>query len=79
MLIKFHRILAPVTGPALALVQVSMAYCPNLYQPSNAWSAAGIRAGSRRLTLYGGYNVPLGVNPFNSGLEIVDCGDIPVT
>ncbi|KAF5316286.1 hypothetical protein D9619_006812 [Psilocybe cf. subviscida] len=40
---------------------------------------AGIRAGSRRLTLYGGYNVPLEVNPFKSGLRIVDCGDIPVT
>jgi len=41
--------------------------------------SAGIRAGSRRLTLYGGYNVPLEVNPFKSGLRIVDCGDIPVT
>ncbi|KAJ7807257.1 agmatinase [Mycena olivaceomarginata] len=40
---------------------------------------SGIRAGSRRLTLYGGYNVPLKVNPFRSGLRIVDCGDIPVT
>ncbi|KAL0064630.1 hypothetical protein AAF712_008462 [Marasmius tenuissimus] len=35
-------------------------------------------AGSRRLTLYGGYNVPLDANPFRSGLRIVDCGDIPV-
>jgi agmatinase len=40
---------------------------------------AGIRAGSRRLNLYGGYNVPLEFNPFKSGLRIVDCGDIPVT
>ncbi|KAK0446806.1 arginase family-domain-containing protein [Armillaria borealis] len=39
----------------------------------------GIRTGSRRLTLYGGYNVPLESNPFQSGLKIVDCGDIPVT
>jgi agmatinase len=31
------------------------------------------------LTLYGGYNVPLEINPFRSGLKIVDCGDIPVT
>jgi agmatinase len=29
--------------------------------------------------LYGGYNVPLEVNPFLSGLKIIDCGDIPVT
>lgn len=31
------------------------------------------------MTLYGGYNVPLEVNPFLAGLKIVDCGDIPVT
>ena len=31
------------------------------------------------MTLYGGYNVPMEVNPFQSGLKIVDCGDIPVT
>jgi len=40
---------------------------------------AGIRAGSRRLRLLGGYNVPLEVNPFYAGLRVVDCGDIPVT
>ncbi|EDR14453.1 agmatinase [Laccaria bicolor S238N-H82] len=49
------------------------------YRPGARFGPAGIRAGSRRLTLYGGYNVPLQVNPFNSGLRVVDCGDIPVT
>ncbi|KAG6335994.1 hypothetical protein ID866_3089 [Astraeus odoratus] len=49
------------------------------YRPGARFGPAGIRAGSRRLTLYGGYNVPLQVNPFLSGLKIVDCGDIPVT
>ncbi|KAI0755334.1 agmatinase [Daedaleopsis nitida] len=49
------------------------------YRPGARFGPAGIRAGSRRLTLYGGYNVPLAVNPFRSGLKIVDCGDIPVT
>jgi len=49
------------------------------YRPGARFGPAGIRAGSRRLTLYGGYNVPLAVNPFLSGLRIVDCGDIPVT
>jgi agmatinase len=48
------------------------------YRPGARFGPAGIRAGSRRLTLYGGYNVPLAVNPFKS-LKIVDCGDIPVT
>ncbi|KAF7309469.1 Agmatinase [Mycena indigotica] len=49
------------------------------YRPGARFGPSGIRAGSRRLTLYGGYNVPLQVNPFQSGLRIVDCGDIPVT
>lgn len=49
------------------------------YRPGARFGPAGIRAGSRRLTLYGGYNVPLAVNPFMSGLKVVDCGDIPVT
>lgn len=49
------------------------------YRPGARFGPSGIRAGSRRLTLYGGYNVPLEVNPFKSGLKIVDCGDIPVT
>ncbi|KAK7031468.1 Agmatinase [Favolaschia claudopus] len=49
------------------------------YRPGARFGPSGIRAGSRRLTLYGGYNVPLQVNPFRSGLRIVDCGDIPVT
>ncbi|KAJ7272573.1 agmatinase [Mycena haematopus] len=49
------------------------------YRPGARFGPSGIRAGSRRLTLYGGYNVPLQINPFRSGLRIVDCGDIPVT
>ena len=40
---------------------------------------SGIRDISRRLTLYGGYNVPLDVNPFRDWAKIVDCGDIFAT
>ncbi|KAF9078280.1 arginase family-domain-containing protein [Rhodocollybia butyracea] len=49
------------------------------YRPGARFGPYGIRAGSRRLNLYGGYNVPLGTDPFKSGLRIVDCGDIPVS
>ncbi|KIM44369.1 hypothetical protein M413DRAFT_17517 [Hebeloma cylindrosporum] len=49
------------------------------YRPGARFGPAGIRAGSRRSRLCGGYNVPLAVDPFNAGLRIVDCGDIPVT
>ncbi|KAG9313162.1 agmatinase [Chiua virens] len=49
------------------------------YRSGARFGPAGIRAGSRRSRLCGGYNVPLQVNPFLTDLKIVDCGDIPVT
>lgn len=49
------------------------------YRPGARFGPAGIRQGSRRLRLYGGYNVPLDVNPFSSWARIVDCGDVLAT
>ncbi|KAI0312617.1 agmatinase [Amylostereum chailletii] len=49
------------------------------YRPGARFGPSGIRAGSRRTRLLGGYNVPLAVNPFSSDLKIVDCGDLPLT
>ncbi|KNG50180.1 agmatinase [Stemphylium lycopersici] len=49
------------------------------YRPGARFGPSGIRQGSRRLNLYGGYNVPLEANPFNSWAKVIDCGDIPVT
>ncbi|KAK7943950.1 uncharacterized protein PG986_013063 [Apiospora aurea] len=49
------------------------------YRPGARFGPNGIRQGSRRLNLYGGYNVPLETNPFNSWATVLDCGDIPVT
>lgn len=49
------------------------------YRPGARFGPSGIRQGSRRLNLYGGYNVPLATNPFNSWARVLDCGDIPVT
>lgn len=49
------------------------------YRPGARFGPAGIRDGSRRLALYGGYNVPMDVNPFQAGAKIVDCSDIFVT
>ncbi|KAI5927429.1 arginase family-domain-containing protein [Camillea tinctor] len=49
------------------------------YRPGARFGPSGIRQGSRRLNLYGGYNVPLETNPFNGWAKILDCGDIPVT
>lgn len=49
------------------------------YRPGARFGPTGIRQGSRRLNLYGGYNVPLDANPFNDWARVLDCGDIPVT
>ncbi|KAF1851731.1 Arginase/deacetylase [Cucurbitaria berberidis CBS 394.84] len=49
------------------------------YRPGARFGPSGIRQGSRRLNLYGGYNVPLKANPFSSWAKVIDCGDIPVT
>ncbi|KAG2166467.1 hypothetical protein VTO58DRAFT_111190 [Aureobasidium pullulans] len=49
------------------------------YRPGARFGPSGIRQGSRRLNLYGGFNVPLQANPFNSWATVIDCGDIPVT
>ncbi|KAF2157055.1 Arginase/deacetylase [Myriangium duriaei CBS 260.36] len=49
------------------------------YRPGARFGPSGIRQGSRRLNLYGGYNVPLDANPFDSWAKVLDCGDIPVT
>ncbi|KAI1085245.1 Arginase/deacetylase [Whalleya microplaca] len=49
------------------------------YRPGARFGPSGIRQGSRRLNLYGGYNVPLDTNPFNGWAKVLDCGDIPVT
>lgn len=49
------------------------------YRPGARFGPSGIRQGSRRLNLYGGYNVPLKENPFHSWARVLDCGDVPVT
>ncbi|KIW40140.1 agmatinase, variant 1 [Exophiala oligosperma] len=49
------------------------------YRPGARFGPSGIRQGSRRLNLYGGYNVPMKSNPFNFWGKVLDCGDIPVT
>ncbi|KAI6800325.1 putative agmatinase [Hortaea werneckii] len=49
------------------------------YRPGARFGPSGIRQGSRRLNLYGGYNVPLDANPFHDWAKVIDCGDVPVT
>ncbi|KAJ5370588.1 Arginase family protein [Penicillium cataractarum] len=49
------------------------------YRPGARFGPRGIRAGSSREKKGRSYNTVWGVDPFDEGLSIVDCGDIPIT
>lgn len=49
------------------------------FRPGARFGPSGIRHNSKRMSKFRGYNVPLGVNIYESGQKILDCGDIPVT
>ncbi|KAJ6541802.1 Arginase/deacetylase [Mycena capillaripes] len=48
------------------------------YRPGARFGPYAIRSGSRRQREARGYTMSWGNNPYDSGLKIVDCGDIPV-
>lgn len=49
------------------------------FRPGARFGPSGIRHNSKRMSKFRGYNVPLGVNIYESEQKILDCGDIPVT
>ncbi|KAJ5646226.1 hypothetical protein N7490_002598 [Penicillium lividum] len=51
----------------------------NSYGPGARFGPRGIRAGSSREKKGRSYNPVWGIDPFEEGLSILDCGDIPIT
>lgn len=49
------------------------------FRPGARFGPSGIRHNSKRMSKFRGYNVPLGVNVYESNQKIIDCGDIPVS
>lgn len=49
------------------------------YRPGARHGPRALRAASARQLHYRAYNPRAGLNPYDSGLKIFDCGDIPVT
>lgn len=49
------------------------------YRTGARFGPYAIRSGSRRQMGSRGYTMAWGMNPYESGLKIVDCGDIPVS
>lgn len=46
------------------------------YRPGARFGPYAIRSGSRRQRGARGYTLSWGVNPYDSGLKVVDCGDV---
>ncbi|KAF9878180.1 arginase family protein [Colletotrichum karsti] len=49
------------------------------YRPGARFGPRGIRAGSSREKKGRSYNTVWEVDPYDQGLEIIDCGDVPIT
>ncbi|CAG9956448.1 unnamed protein product [Clonostachys rosea f. rosea IK726] len=49
------------------------------YRPGARFGPRGIRAGSSREKKGRSYNTVWGIDPYEQGLEIIDCGDVPIT
>lgn len=49
------------------------------YRPGARFGPFGIRSGSRRQRPGRGYVLHYGMNPYNAGKVIIDCGDVPVS
>ncbi|ORY25446.1 putative arginase [Naematelia encephala] len=49
------------------------------FRPGARFGPYGLRSGSRRQRHERAWGQPLQINPYDSGLDVIDCGDIPVT
>ncbi|TDL28341.1 Arginase/deacetylase [Rickenella mellea] len=49
------------------------------YRPGARFGPFAIRSGSRRQREAGGYTLAWGLNPYESGSRVLDCGDVPVS
>jgi len=49
------------------------------YRPGARFGPHAIRSGSRRLLPMAGYTLPWGLSPYDQGVKILDCGDVPVS
>ncbi|KAL1740491.1 hypothetical protein HDZ31DRAFT_47411, partial [Schizophyllum fasciatum] len=49
------------------------------YRNGARFGPYAIRSGSRRQRASRGYTMAWGMNPYESGLKIIDCGDVPVS
>jgi agmatinase len=69
------------TSPAFDIALLGMPFDTAVtYRPGARFGPQGIRVGSRRsLRGYTTWSLSWGLDPYEQGLEIIDCGDVSVT
>ncbi|KAJ5301956.1 hypothetical protein PENANT_c046G07277 [Penicillium antarcticum] len=78
--LEWQRCLAASHDKPLDIALLGFPYDTSTsYRPGARFGPRGIRAGSAREKKGRSYNTVYGVDPYDEGLEIIDCGDIPIT
>ena len=69
------------TSPAFDIALLGMPFDTAVtYRPGARFGPQGIRVGSRRsLRGYSTWSLSWGLDPYQQGLEIIDCGDVSLT
>jgi agmatinase len=68
-------------SPAFDIALLGMPFDTSVtYRPGARFGPTGIRIGSRRIGSYGyrAWSLSWGLDPYEQGLEIIDCGDVSV-
>ncbi|KAL4988651.1 hypothetical protein BDW68DRAFT_186992 [Aspergillus falconensis] len=78
--LEWQRCLASSHNTPIDIADLGFPYSTSTsYRPGASFGPRGIRAGPSREKKGRSYNTVWEVDPFEQGLSIVDCGDIPIT
>ncbi|KAK1457741.1 agmatinase [Colletotrichum melonis] len=78
--LEWQRCLAESHNKPLDIAVLGFPYDTSTsYRPGARFGPRGIRAGSSREKKGRSYNTVWEVDPYEQGLEIIDCGDVPIT
>jgi agmatinase len=75
--LPYARCLEEDTSPAFDIALLGMPFDTAVtYRPGARFGPTGIRIGSRRIRGQRAWSLSWGLDPYQQGLEIIDCGDV---
>ncbi|KAH9031856.1 Arginase/deacetylase [Lactarius hengduanensis] len=76
--LPYHRCLEDAS-PVFDVAVLGMPFDTSVtYRPGARFGPTGIRVGSRRIHGQRAWSLSWGLDPYQQGLKIIDCGDVPV-